>query len=100
MSTQAILLKHIVEQTEGNIVSDMDSEKVMLNISKGKYYNLGEVGGRIWDLMKLPITVNDLVENLLSEYDVARYDCEIQVISFLNLLWKENLVKYRETIKL
>ena len=30
-------------QKEGNVVSDMDGEKVMLSIHNGKYYNLGEV---------------------------------------------------------
>jgi len=32
---------------EGNIVSNMDGEKVMLSIKNGKYYNLGEIGGFI-----------------------------------------------------
>ena len=28
----------------------MDGEKVMLSINNGKYYNLGEIGGDIWEL--------------------------------------------------
>ena len=34
---------------KGNIVSDMGGEKVMLSIENGKYYNLGEMGGEIWE---------------------------------------------------
>ena len=39
-----------VGQVKGNIVSDMDGEKVMLSVDNGKYYNFGEIGGRIWEL--------------------------------------------------
>ena len=34
----------------------MDGEKVMLSIEKGKYYNLGLLGGVIWELIESPIT--------------------------------------------
>ena len=100
MIKQAISLYDIVEQSEGNIVSDMDGEKVMLNIKKGKYYNLGTIGGQIWDQLKLSITVNQLVENLLSEYNVQQDECESQVISFLNLLLREELIIHKSTVQL
>ena len=37
----------VVVRAEGCIVSDMGNEKVMMSIRNGKYYNLGEVGGRM-----------------------------------------------------
>ena len=54
MYTERISLKCQIVQSEENIVSDMDGEKVMLNVRKGKYYNLGETG-EIWDLIKLQL---------------------------------------------
>ncbi|MGG0185190.1 lasso peptide biosynthesis PqqD family chaperone [Bacillus rhizoplanae] len=92
INAQKISLECQVVQSKGNIVSDMDGEKVMLNVQKGKYYNLGEMGGEIWDLIEEPITVAQLVTTLISNYDVARIDCEEQVLSFLELLFKENLI--------
>lgn len=47
MYTERISLKCQIVQSEENIVSDMDGEKVMLNVRKGKYYNLGETGGNL-----------------------------------------------------
>ena len=41
-----------ISQIKGNIVSDMSGEKIMLSIEKGKYYNLGEIGGEIWELIQ------------------------------------------------
>ncbi|WP_332326988.1 PqqD family peptide modification chaperone [Metabacillus litoralis] len=58
IKTQKILISHIAQQREGNIESDMDGEKVMLNLENGKYYNLGGTGGVIWDLMKEPISIS------------------------------------------
>ncbi|MBO1512377.1 lasso peptide biosynthesis PqqD family chaperone [Metabacillus bambusae] len=94
--TQRISLTHIVSQEEGNIVSDMDGEKVMLNIQNGKYYNLGDIGGDIWDLIKKPTSINQLVNSLFTQYDVEQSKCEEQVLSFLNLLYDERLIKVEE----
>ncbi|MFY0758473.1 lasso peptide biosynthesis PqqD family chaperone [Metabacillus dongyingensis] len=88
----------IVSQGEGNIVSDMSGEKVMLSISNGKYYNLGEIGGVIWDLIESPITFNQLIESLLSQYQVEREECQKQVLTFLESLNKEKLIKLEKDI--
>lgn len=93
-----ISLKHSVVQSEGTIVSDMDTEKVMLSIRNGKYYNLGEIGGKIWDLIAVPTPVFGLINELISEYDVESDECEGQVISFLEHLLEEDLIRASEVI--
>jgi hypothetical protein len=80
-------------QVKGNIVSDMGGEKVMLSVSKGKYYNLGEIGGEIWDLLTEQITISELIAKLLSKYNVDQQECEEQVFSFLENLLKEGLIE-------
>ncbi|MCJ8009109.1 lasso peptide biosynthesis PqqD family chaperone [Lederbergia wuyishanensis] len=90
-----VLVNNIVVQGEGNIVSDMGGEKVMLSIENGKYYNLGEIGGEIWDLIREPIEVNQLIQKLLFVFQVEKEECEDQVISFLKDLYKEDLIKIR-----
>lgn len=84
---------HLVSQKEGNFVSDMDGEKVMLSIHNGKYYNLGEIGGEIWERITQPIPVKELITILIDRYDVVESECEEQVMSFLNLLYKEGLMQ-------
>ncbi|MGM0874204.1 MAG: lasso peptide biosynthesis PqqD family chaperone [Bacillota bacterium] len=96
VKTQHISTTHIVSQGEGNIVSDMDGEKVMLSINNGKYYNLGEMGGVIWDLIKTPTSINHLVNSLFAQYEVKQSECEEQVMSFLKLLNDENLINVKE----
>ena len=93
ITNQGISLNDMVAQGKGNIVSDMGGEKVMLSINNGKYYNLGEIGGDIWDLIKEPIAVNKIVTILRSKYQVEQRDCEDQVISFINHLFVEGLIE-------
>lgn len=88
-----ISLSHVVLQGKGNIVSDMGGEKVMLSINNGKYYNLGEMGGEIWDLIQMPIGVKQIVNTLISSYQVEQIECEKEVISFLNHLFIEGLIE-------
>lgn len=92
----SISYKQEIVQVNGNIVSDMDGEKVLLSVKKGKYYNLGEIGGRIWDLVETPLTVDQLVETLLMEYDVGEAECVEHVFSFLDHLLEEGLIQIPE----
>jgi hypothetical protein len=89
---ETISMNQTVSQGLSNIISDMDGEKVMLSIENGKYYNLGEIGGEIWDLMQEPNVINRLVKDLQLIYDVDQLNCEEQVISFLSKLKNEGLL--------
>ncbi|WP_416149850.1 lasso peptide biosynthesis PqqD family chaperone [Salipaludibacillus sp. HK11] len=82
-----------ISQKSGNIVSDMDGEKVMLSINNGKYYNLGDIGGEIWELIEEPISIENLVSALISKYEIEKQQCEEHVLSFLEKLHKEDLIK-------
>lgn len=92
LTTTALTKTSIIQQREGFIVSDMGGEKVMMGIQNGNYYNLGEVGGIIWDKIEHGISVEKLTECLSAEYDISRDECEKQVLSFLESLKNENLI--------
>ncbi|MBM7563596.1 lasso peptide biosynthesis PqqD family chaperone [Paenibacillus sacheonensis] len=94
--TNLFLVEQTVVQSEGSVVSDMGGEKVMFSVSSGKYYNLGAIGGRVWELIASPIPVNQLVDALMDEYDVERASCEEQVGAFLKNLHAEALIEVRK----
>ena len=81
-----------VVQVPGNIVSDMDGEKVILSINNGKYYNLGEVGGSIFIQLNEPVLIQSIISNLMKDYEVDRDVCEDQIISFLENMLSEELI--------
>jgi hypothetical protein len=93
LTTKKINLTTIVVQSQGNIVSDMDGEKVMMSIKNSKYYNLGKTGGVIWDLISSPISIEEITHKLTAEYEVDMKECETQVINFVDKLVKEGLIQ-------
>lgn len=93
IKNNTISITDIISQKEGNIVSDMDGEKVMLSIDNGKYYNLGTVGSEIWELIEKPISVSVLLSTLMDRFEVTKTECETQVISFLSDLLKNDLIQ-------
>ncbi|WP_342432755.1 lasso peptide biosynthesis PqqD family chaperone [Neobacillus sp. FSL H8-0543] len=95
VTNSRILLENTVVQGGGNIVSDMGGEKVMLSVVNGKYYNLGEIGGEIWELIKSPIIITKIVDLLTSNYQVEESLCQQQVILFLEHLFNEGLIEKR-----
>ncbi|PWV93800.1 coenzyme PQQ synthesis protein D (PqqD) [Paenibacillus cellulosilyticus] len=92
----SITIQDSVVQAQGNLASQMGGETVMMSIESGKYYNLGEIGGRIWELVAAPISVSELVSKLTGEYEVTTEECEAQVIHFLENLASEKLVIVQE----
>ncbi len=80
-------------QNKNYIASDMNGEKVMLDVQSGKYYNLGTIGGRIWDLSAQASTVEEIVSRLMEEYEVSQEVCTQQVSTFIGQMLSEGLVE-------
>ena len=82
----------ILSRREGLMTADMNGSAVMMDIMTGKYYNLGEVGGRIWELLEEPATLSTLVQKLTAEYDVGAERCRADILPFLNILLERGLL--------
>ena len=72
--------------------TDLDGEKVMMNLEKGEYFMMNEVGSRIWEIISKPINVKDIIETLRSEYEVDEETCKCTVIEFLTGLNHAKLI--------
>jgi hypothetical protein len=96
MTTRPISSADIIERTEGLVEAEIDNEIVALNIDRGTYYGLNDVGSRIWHLLSKPIRVSDLCAALMAEYRVEANVCERQVLDLLEELRAEGLIATRE----
>mgnify|MGYP002671850250 CR=1 FL=1 len=65
-------------------VTDLAGEKVMIDFETGKYFLIKGTGNDIWDMLQEEITPAQIIEKLLSEYDVSREECEASVMEFLD----------------
>ena len=66
--------------------TDLDGEKVMMNLDKGEYFMMNEVGSRIWEIISEPVNVKGIIDTLRSEYEVDEETCKDTVVEFLGKL--------------
>ena len=96
MKQKNISIEDIVGWADNIIASDIDDEKVMMCIEKGKYYKLDPVGTRVWDMMEMPVKVSDLINALLTKYDIDRETCEHDVLAFLEELHEGGILQVKD----
>ena len=73
--------------------TDLDGEKVMMNLDKGQYFMMNEVGSRIWELIEGNTPIVNIIEALTNEYDVDEETSENTVMEFLGRLKNADLIK-------
>ncbi|MFP4059898.1 MAG: lasso peptide biosynthesis PqqD family chaperone [Bacteroidales bacterium] len=82
----------IIQRKTELLFSKMDEEVVMMNIDKGEYYGLDEIGSRIWQILEKPVHFNDIIQTLTDEYDVEETTCRDDVAAFLKELHEKDLI--------
>lgn len=82
-----------IVRSPDQVSGDLDGRVVLLSIENGEYYNMNEVGSRIWALLEKPMTVAALIDTLLAEFEVERATCEKEAMAFLEQLRKDKLLK-------
>ena len=68
------------------LAAKVGDELVMMSAEKGNYLGLTEVGTRIWELVEVPRTIEDLCAQLVIEFDVTQDVCRAEVETFLREL--------------
>lgn len=74
-------------------VTDLSGEKVMVDFEQGKYFMIKGVGNDIWDMLEDGISVEQIIQKLLSEYDVTEEVCEAETLKFLESLEQIGIIK-------
>lgn len=66
-------------------VTDLAGEKVMVDFEQGKYFMIKGTGNDIWDMLQenKNITPGQIIDKLLTEYEVSPEECEASVMDFL-----------------
>ncbi|BCL59654.1 hypothetical protein DGMP_03470 [Desulfomarina profundi] len=74
------------------ISTDIDNETVILNISAGLYSNLNHMGTTIWNILEKSTTFHQILDQLVTEYEVSRAECSRDLVTFLKELYENNLL--------
>ncbi len=81
-----------VVATDRQVACEVGGEAVILHLEQGVYYGLNEVGARVWQLVQEPLTVDQIVDAILAEYDVDRTECLSDVRALVEGLAEHHLV--------
>lgn len=85
-------LHTIVRRNPEMVTSKIDNEIVMMSIEKGEYYGLDETGTYIWEMIETPVTVENLIQNLMNEFEVEMEQCQNDTLEFLKDLYGKGLL--------
>jgi len=75
--------------------SVLGTETIVLNYDLGNYYELNEMGSFIWSLLQANqvLSVMQIQEQMLDEFDVEEPVCREELMSFLENLFREKLIE-------
>jgi hypothetical protein len=85
-----------VVAVERQVSSDLGGEVAILDLASGMYYGLDEVGARVWELIRKPRVVEEVVGVILDEYDVGAKEGRDDVLALLQELADKGLVEVRD----
>jgi len=75
------------------LYSEIDSEAVILDVNSGTYFGLNEVSNRIWQLLQTPTSSQQLLENVLEEYEVTEAEAVKDIQSLLKDMLNAGLIE-------
>ena len=85
-------LNTVIKLKKNISTADLDGEKVMIDFETGKYYMLKGTGNDIWDLIQNEITVGEIIDKLMEDYEVTREQCSESVVGFLTKLKEREFI--------
>ena len=85
-------LSSVVHQMANSVSCDIEEQTVLLNVEAGKYHGFNEVASKIWQLIESPVTINQICDQLIDEFDVSKERCESEVLGFLKQLNDAGLI--------
>ncbi len=73
-------------------IKRVDEQYVILDVKTEQLYGLDETGHRIWEYLKTPLTLDDLLDSLESTYDVDTEVLQDDIREFVDDLQRNGLI--------
>jgi hypothetical protein len=88
-----INLHTFLKRAENLLFSEIDQDKVMIDIERGAYFGLNPVAGEIWEMLDIPKTPQQVIETLLQAYEVDEETCKNETLQVLQRMVHLKLVE-------
>jgi hypothetical protein len=86
----------IVVAIKDQLSCDLGDQGAVLSLKSNLYYELNAVGQRIWQLLQQPISLAEIRDTLVKEYQVGTAQCEEDLHRFLADMHAEGLLEVEE----
>jgi hypothetical protein len=74
------------------LFQELNGEGVLLNLKTGVYLGLNPLGTRIWKLFADDPSLQQVVDAIVSEFDVQREQCAADVLALVDDMRQQELV--------
>ena len=69
---------------------------VVLGLAESAYFGLKGAGAFLWENIQTPLTVREMRERILAEYEVDSHKAETDLQNFLSALMEAKLIEVRK----
>jgi hypothetical protein len=80
-------------QNKAIVQSKIGEEVVMLDMDSGFYFGLNSVASVIWGLLEIEIGFEELINQLMAQFEVERSLCEADTKALLNQMLEKNIIR-------
>jgi hypothetical protein len=78
------------------LASQISEEVVLMNLERGYYYSLDDIGSEIWRRLEQPVSVATLCQSLTAKYHAEAATVTADVLTLLNKLLEHDLISVVE----
>lgn len=82
----------ILSRNPDILANEIGSETVMMSIQEGKYFGMNKTGSYIWKQLEQPLAFDRLCENIISDFNISRVQCEEEIVPFIEEMTKEKII--------
>lgn len=82
-----------IRQSSGVLFNQVDDDLVMMDVEKGSYFGVNAVGAAIWNMIAEPIRIQDVIRQLLEQYDVTEEVCRQETLAFLEQAHEKGFIQ-------
>jgi hypothetical protein len=87
------MMKNKYIQNKKVIQSKIGDEVVMLDMDSGFYFGLNSVASIIWGKLEKEMSIDEIISDLLNDYNIDKLTCEEETKDFLEQLLEKNIIK-------
>lgn len=75
------------------VAAEIDGAVLLMSVENGEYYGIRGVGGFIWGLLGVPVTLGQLISAIRAEFDIDEVSCQADLEGFLRELVDRGVVR-------